>query len=111
MNHVETVQLPLEHIVLCLVDFVTEITQKSQFISNRALRLSLSLSLSNSSSALPEDLPLALLQKGGLVHDIMKRDISNQSQVLDLWNAMLSMYLPYVFLADSCHPSQKKSLI
>ncbi|XP_049340929.1 glucosylceramide transporter ABCA12 [Astyanax mexicanus] len=44
-----------------------------------------------SSSPLLEGLPhLAHLQKGGLVHAILKRDTSNQSGILDLWDTMLN---------------------
>ncbi|KAL6484338.1 hypothetical protein MHYP_G00063830 [Metynnis hypsauchen] len=44
-----------------------------------------------SSSNLQDGLPpLAHLQKGGLVHALLKRDTSNQSQILELWDTMLN---------------------
>ncbi|KAI4872788.1 hypothetical protein NFI96_020720 [Prochilodus magdalenae] len=45
----------------------------------------------HSSSDLPDGFPpLAHLQKGGLVHAILKRDTSNQSEILELWDSMLN---------------------
>ncbi|XP_036428567.1 uncharacterized protein LOC118809395 [Colossoma macropomum] len=44
-----------------------------------------------SSSKLQDGLPpLAHLQKGGLVHALLKRDTSNQSQILEMWDKMLN---------------------